>query len=155
MYYTLDACSSNFAVGAMSSPNWMSEKNLYSLFFQNICYLMYHFLKSTFLQGNKIIVPEVLIFFSFPFSSLLQPRIDDKHSRWLHLRIRPSSFPYLDTGKYPSPSKVKVKALVDGRWTLAFRDEESCKSALSMILEEINFQSVEVERRIKPLLDIK
>ncbi|XP_019197903.1 PREDICTED: uncharacterized protein LOC109191711 isoform X2 [Ipomoea nil] len=83
------------------------------------------------------------------------PRIDDKHSRWLHLRIRPSSFPYLDTGKYPSPSKVKVKALVDGRWTLAFRDEESCKSALSMILEEINFQSVEVERRIKPLLDIE
>nr|GMC93202.1 protein TRANSPARENT TESTA 9-like isoform X1 [Ipomoea batatas] len=85
------------------------------------------------------------------------PRIDDKHSRWLHLRIRPSSFPYFDTGKYPSPSpsKVKVKALVDGRWTLAFRDEESCKSALSMILEEINFQSVEVERRIKPLLDIE
>lgn len=120
----------------------------------NVPFNVIHF----FFQGNKIkVAPEVLIIFSFPFSSLLQPRIDDKHSRWLHLRIRPSSFPYLDTGKYPSPSpsKVKVKALVDGRWTLAFRDEESCKSALSMILEEINFQSVEVERRIKPLLDIE
>lgn len=82
------------------------------------------------------------------------PRIDDKHSKWLHLRIRPSSFPFLD--KYPSPSKVsKAKALVDGRWTLAFRDEESCKSALSMIAEEMHSQSAEVERRIQPLLDIE
>lgn len=44
---------------------------------------------------------------------------------------------------------------MDGRWTLAFRDEESCKCALSMILEEINLQGDEVERRLKPLLDIK
>ncbi|KAK1269880.1 hypothetical protein QJS04_geneDACA013941 [Acorus gramineus] len=44
-------------------------------------------------------------------------------------------------------------ALVDGRWTLAFRDEPSCKSAESMILEEMNLQSQEVEKRLKPLLD--
>lgn len=82
------------------------------------------------------------------------PRIDTKHPRWLHLRIRPSTLPFVDPSKSGTYGKAKTKALVDGRWTLAFRDEESCKSALSMILEEINLQSNEVERRIKPLLDI-
>lgn len=49
---------------------------------------------------------------------------------------------------------MKTKNLVDGRWTLAFRDEESCKSALGMILEEINFVSEEVHRRLKPLFNL-
>ncbi|KAK1551168.1 hypothetical protein Q3G72_031319 [Acer saccharum] len=83
------------------------------------------------------------------------PRIDEKHSRWLHLRIRPSTLPFTDSAKATAYSKLKAKALVDGRWTLAFRDEESCKSALSMILEEMNLQSVEVERRLRPLLDLE
>uniref|UniRef100_A0A5B6ZMZ0 FPL domain-containing protein n=1 Tax=Davidia involucrata TaxID=16924 RepID=A0A5B6ZMZ0_DAVIN len=83
------------------------------------------------------------------------PNIDDKHSRWLHLRIRPSSFPVVDSAKYTAHGKVKTKALIDGRWTLAFRDEESCKSALSMMLEEITLQSNEVERRLKPLLNLE
>ncbi|KAL5172766.1 Protein TRANSPARENT TESTA 9 [Glycine soja] len=84
-----------------------------------------------------------------------EPRIDDKHPRWLHLRIRPSSLPVLDPAKFNHPRKLKTKAFVDGRWTLAFRDEESCKSALSMILEEINFLSDEVHRRLKPLLNLE
>ncbi|KAH1232134.1 Protein TRANSPARENT TESTA 9 [Glycine max] len=83
------------------------------------------------------------------------PRIDDKHPRWLHLRIRPSSLPVLDPAKFNPNRKLKTKAFVDGRWTLAFRDEESCKSALSMILEEINFLSDEVHRRLKPLLNLE
>ncbi|XP_030952476.1 protein TRANSPARENT TESTA 9 isoform X1 [Quercus lobata] len=83
------------------------------------------------------------------------PRIDDKHSRWLHVRIRPSTLPFLDPAKSGAYGKVKTKALVDGRWTLAFRDEESCKSALSMILEEAKLQSNEVERRLKPLFDLE
>ncbi|KAB1204299.1 hypothetical protein CJ030_MR8G004629 [Morella rubra] len=83
------------------------------------------------------------------------PRIDDKHSRWLHLRIRPSTLPFLDPVKSGAYGKVKKKALVDGRWTLAFRDEESCKLALSMILEETKLQSDEVERRLKPLFDLE
>ncbi|KAL0302590.1 UNVERIFIED_CONTAM: protein TRANSPARENT TESTA 9, partial [Sesamum angustifolium] len=82
------------------------------------------------------------------------PRIDDKHPRWLHLRIRPSSFPFTDTPKYGAHGKVKSKSLVDGRWTLAFRDEESCKHALSMILEEVKLQSHEVERSLRPLLEL-
>lgn len=82
------------------------------------------------------------------------PRIDGKHPRWLHLRIRPSTLPFLDPAKSGAYGKVKTKALVDGRWTLAFRDEESCKSALSMILDEAELQSNEVERRLKPLFDL-
>lgn len=83
------------------------------------------------------------------------PRIDEKHMRWLHLRIRPSSFPYIDAAKPTSHAKVKSRALVDGRWTLAFRDEDSCKAAFSMIVEELKLLSDEVERRIKPMLDIE
>lgn len=98
----------------------------------------------------------LVITFRFLISSSLwlQPRIDTRHPRWLHLRIRPSTLPFVDPSKSGVYGKAKTKALVDGRWTLAFRDEESCKYALSMIIEEINLQGNEVERRIKPLLDI-
>ncbi|PIA43692.1 hypothetical protein AQUCO_01800029v1 [Aquilegia coerulea] len=81
------------------------------------------------------------------------PRIDDKHAKWLHLRIRPSTLPFGDPTKFDSFGKGRAKSLVDGRWTLAFRDEESCKSSYSMILEEMNLLSNEVERRLKPLLE--
>ncbi|XWS73298.1 hypothetical protein CRYUN_Cryun02cG0116300 [Craigia yunnanensis] len=83
------------------------------------------------------------------------PRIDDKHSRWLHLRIRPSTLPFLDPPKSGTHGKMGIKTLVDGRWTLAFRDDESCNTALSMILEEINLQGSEVERRLKSVLDLE
>ncbi|KAL3533286.1 hypothetical protein ACH5RR_006807 [Cinchona calisaya] len=83
------------------------------------------------------------------------PRIDDKHSRWLHLRIRPSSFPFADSAKYAAGGKFKTKAFIDGRWTLAFRDEGTCKAALSVIMEEIYFQTNEVQRRLQPLLGLE
>ncbi|KAI3709072.1 hypothetical protein L2E82_38813 [Cichorium intybus] len=81
-----------------------------------------------------------------------KPRIDERHSRWLHLRIRPSTLPLSETAKNAANLKLKSKSLVDGRWTLAFRDEASCKLALTMILEEIDFQCNEVERRLTPLI---
>ncbi|KAF5178319.1 Transparent testa [Thalictrum thalictroides] len=81
------------------------------------------------------------------------PRIDDKHAKWLHLRIRPSTLPFVDPFKFDAFGKGKAKSLIDGRWTLAFRDEESCKSSYSMILEEMDQLSNEVERRLKPLLE--
>ncbi|KAL4341766.1 hypothetical protein GQ457_08G002480 [Hibiscus cannabinus] len=81
------------------------------------------------------------------------PRIDDKQSRWLHLRIRPSTLPFLDPPN--TPKKRRLKPLVDGRWTLAFRDDESCKTALSMVLEEIDLQITEAERRLRPVLDLE
>ncbi|XP_068637653.1 protein TRANSPARENT TESTA 9-like isoform X2 [Aristolochia californica] len=81
------------------------------------------------------------------------PRVDDKHSKWLHLRIRPSSLPFLEPTKSDS-RKLKTKSLIDGRWTLAFKDKQSCKEAESMVLEELQLQSMEVERRLKHLLDL-
>ncbi|KAG6505614.1 hypothetical protein ZIOFF_037979 [Zingiber officinale] len=81
------------------------------------------------------------------------PKIDEKHPKWLHLRIRPSTFPFLDLAKPDVFNKGKVKNLVDGRWTLAFKDEEACKAAESMLVEEINLQQGEVEKRLKLLLD--
>ncbi|KAK1430005.1 hypothetical protein QVD17_12426 [Tagetes erecta] len=83
------------------------------------------------------------------------PKIDERHARWLHLRIRPSTLPLTETAKNAANLKLKSKSLVDGRWTLAFKDETSCKSALTMILEEIDLQCKEVERRLKPLLSIE
>ncbi|PWA54005.1 hypothetical protein CTI12_AA439910 [Artemisia annua] len=80
------------------------------------------------------------------------PRIDERHSRWLHLRIRPSTLPLNETAKNAANLKLKSKSLVDGRWTLAFKDEASCQSALNMINEEIDLQCNEVERRLKPLI---
>uniref|UniRef100_A0A7N0U4F9 FPL domain-containing protein n=1 Tax=Kalanchoe fedtschenkoi TaxID=63787 RepID=A0A7N0U4F9_KALFE len=83
------------------------------------------------------------------------PRIDEKHPRWLHLRIRPSTLPFMAPPKLGTYGKAKAKALVDGRWTLAFRDEESCKSAFSMIMEESNLQSREVEAMLGPLFNLE
>ncbi|CAH2051258.1 unnamed protein product, partial [Thlaspi arvense] len=84
-----------------------------------------------------------------------KPRIDEKHPRWLHLKIRPSTLPFLDPTKRGVYEKLKSKGLVDGRWTLAFRDEESCYSAYSMVVHEIDLQCSEVERRLKPLFDLE
>ncbi|KAF3452703.1 hypothetical protein FNV43_RR03136 [Rhamnella rubrinervis] len=122
----------------------------------------FHFLAITLGTSGWVILAEELplklqygiVRVAAPLASS-NPRIDDKHSRWLHLRIRPSTLPFADPAKFGAFGKSKTRSLVDGRWTLAFRDEESCKSALSMILEEIDLQSNEVERRLKPLLDLE
>ncbi|XP_066348518.1 protein TRANSPARENT TESTA 9-like isoform X3 [Miscanthus floridulus] len=78
------------------------------------------------------------------------PRIDTKHEKWLHLRIRPSSVPFLDTEKHKAKTK---KYLVDGRWTLAFSDEQSCKVAESMVIEEMKLQRDAVGEQLKPLVE--
>ncbi|KFK40296.1 hypothetical protein AALP_AA3G356800 [Arabis alpina] len=84
-----------------------------------------------------------------------KPQIDEKHPRWLHLRIRPSTLPFLDPTKRGVYEKLKSKGLVDGRWILAFRDDESCYSAYSMVVQEIDLQCSEVERRLQPLFDLE
>lgn len=101
-------------------------------------------------QGYGRFIKSVFTLVLLPF----QPKADDKHTRWLHLRIRPSSFPFTDTANYTAHGKVKSKALVDGRWTLAFRDEESCKHAFSMVQDEIKLQSCAVERSLQPVLEL-
>ncbi|ONK79442.1 uncharacterized protein A4U43_C01F6410 [Asparagus officinalis] len=81
------------------------------------------------------------------------PRIDERHPKWLHLRIRPYSLPYLDPLKFTASGKGKAKVLVDGRWTLAFRDEKACKAAESMVIEEMNLLHSQVEERVQSLLN--
>ncbi|XP_027919665.1 protein TRANSPARENT TESTA 9-like isoform X1 [Vigna unguiculata] len=83
------------------------------------------------------------------------PRIDDNHATWLHLQIRTSSLPFVNPVHFKDFRKKKTKASVDGRWTLSFKDEETCKSAFLMTVEEINFLSNEVHRRLKPLLNLE
>ncbi|KAJ3679462.1 hypothetical protein LUZ60_017473 [Juncus effusus] len=83
------------------------------------------------------------------------PRIDEKHPKWLHLRIRPSTLPFLDpSSKLSSFSKLsKPKVLVDGRWTLAFNSEESCEAAFEMVSKEASEQQRGVERELNKLLE--
>ncbi|KAG2571073.1 hypothetical protein PVAP13_7KG063700 [Panicum virgatum] len=78
------------------------------------------------------------------------PRIDDKHEKWLHLRIRPSTLPFLDSEKHKGKAK---KYLVDGRWTLAFSDEQSCKAAETMVIEEMKLQQDVVGKQLQPLVE--
>ena len=82
--------------------------------------------------------------------AFFQPRIDDKHEKWLHLRIRPSTLPFLDSEKHKGKAK---KYLVDGRWTLAFSDEQSCKAAETMVIEEMKLQQDVVGKQLQPLVE--
>ncbi|VAH46852.1 unnamed protein product [Triticum turgidum subsp. durum] len=79
------------------------------------------------------------------------PRTDEKHVKWLHLNIRPSTVPFLDPEKFKGKTK---KYLVDGRWTLAFRDEQSCKAAEAMVIEEMKLQQDAVREQLKALLEL-
>ncbi|BBN04516.1 hypothetical protein Mp_3g05320 [Marchantia polymorpha subsp. ruderalis] len=81
-----------------------------------------------------------------------KPRVDDDHPRWLHLRIRSPHWPSADAGKLGTGGS-RVKRLVDGRWTLAFSDEESCKNARVSVTEMIETQSKLVKQVLAPLLD--
>ncbi|KAG6507052.1 hypothetical protein ZIOFF_032392 [Zingiber officinale] len=67
--------------------------------------------------------------------------------------VRLSTLPFLDPARSDSFNKRKTKNLINGRWTLAFNDEEACKAAEAMLVEEINLQRSEVERRLIPLLN--
>ncbi|KAL3683721.1 hypothetical protein R1sor_001743 [Riccia sorocarpa] len=81
-----------------------------------------------------------------------KPRVDDDHPRWLHLRIRSPHWPSADAGKLGTGGS-RVKRLVDGRWTLAFPDEQSCKQAKGLVAEMIEIQSQLVKQVLDPLLD--
>ncbi|KAL8139778.1 hypothetical protein V2J09_005799 [Rumex salicifolius] len=82
------------------------------------------------------------------------PRVDEKRPKWLHLRIRPSVLPSVNSLRSFADRRKKGKPVVDGNWTLAFRDEATCKSAQNIIVEEMQLLRKEVGRQIKPLFDI-
>ncbi|KAJ7522979.1 hypothetical protein O6H91_18G033200 [Diphasiastrum complanatum] len=81
------------------------------------------------------------------------PRIDEEHGRWLHLRIRSPNYPSSEAQKIGgSLGGARTRRLVDGRWTLAFPDEESCKKAKLAVVEKMSIQQNNVEEVLHPLL---
>ncbi|KAK8968253.1 hypothetical protein KSP40_PGU008336 [Platanthera guangdongensis] len=80
------------------------------------------------------------------------PRIDENHPKWLHLRIRPPNLPAPDVN-HDQSRKSKAKVLIDGRWTLAFKDVDACRSAESMVVDEMRLLQSQVEQRLKPLVE--
>lgn len=80
-----------------------------------------------------------------------QPKIDEVHPTWLHLRIREFD-PKFEPNKIRGHrSNVSIPA-TDGKWTLGFQDAMACNAARSLILEEIRKQRSNVESLIAPLL---
>ncbi|GAQ82513.1 hypothetical protein KFL_001140010 [Klebsormidium nitens] len=81
-----------------------------------------------------------------------KPQIDSKHPRWLHLRIRSLRSPSADAGTM-SPVKSRSKRVPDGRWTVAFADEERAAYAARIVEEEMVIQRTAVRETLKPLLE--
>ncbi|MCO5602768.1 hypothetical protein L7F22_056906 [Adiantum nelumboides] len=81
------------------------------------------------------------------------PKVDGDHPKWLHLRIRSPHPPTTDIARAGS-GRPRARRLVDGRWTLAFADEKTCKYAQEVVLEEIEIQRLAVQQVTEPLLDV-
>lgn len=81
---------------------------------------------------------------------------DKRHPKWLHLRIRASTFPSNSQGgTFPffiQNPRNKSKKLADGRWTLAFPSEEKSRKAEISVLEEMCVQSNAVRQVLEPVL---
>lgn len=82
------------------------------------------------------------------------PKVDEDHPKWLHLRIRSPHSPSTDVGKVGTSGRPRVRRLVDGRWTLAFPDEKTCKYAQTAVLEEMDIQRSALQQVLEPLLDV-
>ncbi|KAG8483814.1 hypothetical protein CXB51_023387 [Gossypium anomalum] len=84
-----------------------------------------------------------------PLAGLSQPRIDEDHPTWLHLRIREFEPNFVKAKG--SQSKVSTPP-ADGRWTLGFHSAKACETARLLILEETCKQRSSVESMLAPLL---
>lgn len=78
--------------------------------------------------------------------------MDEDHPKWLHLRIRSPHAPTTDIAKLGGGGRPRTRRLVDGRWTLAFADDKTCKYAQEAVLEEIEIQRLAVQQVLEPLL---
>lgn len=89
----------------------------------------------------------------FFFSHLLQrqPKIDEAHPTWLHLRIREFD-PKFDQIKNKDHQSGMSNHVADGRWVLGFPNDKACEAARWVILEETRKQRSSVESLLSPLL---
>lgn len=81
------------------------------------------------------------------------PKVDKDHPKWLHLRIRSPHYPSAEFGKVGT-GRSRVRRLVDGRWTLAFPDEQTCNHAQEAVTEEIDIQRLAVAQVLEPFLNV-
>ncbi|ERN16157.1 hypothetical protein AMTR_s00030p00222710 [Amborella trichopoda] len=100
------------------------------------------------ISGKVLLAEEIfpdsnqgVVFAMAPLAGL-NPKIDETHQRWLHLRIRTKA-PTVGVNE-TSTSGLQSKHPDDGRWTIGFSDIETCKSARTLILEK------RAEQRISP-----
>lgn len=83
----------------------------------------------------------------------LNPRVDEKHSTWLHLQIREYD-PELEASKSSRyHSYTSDDHVIDRKWTLGFPNSESCEAARLVIVREISKLRSGVERLLAPLLE--
>lgn len=82
----------------------------------------------------------------------LKPKVDEIHPRWLHLQIR-ADLPSFGS-KVAASGRYKTSQMSDGRWTLAFSDEQACKDANLMILDEMEIQKSFVKYALESLLHV-
>ncbi|XP_015898856.3 protein TRANSPARENT TESTA 9 isoform X1 [Ziziphus jujuba] len=81
----------------------------------------------------------------------LDPKIDEAHPTWLHLRIREFD-PKFVQSKIKGHRSEMSSHLADGRWILGFPSNKACEAAQLLILEEIRKQRSSVESLLSPLL---
>lgn len=81
----------------------------------------------------------------------IQPKIDNDHPSWLHLRIREFD-PKFNTSKARSNHLKMSNHVADGKWTLGFPTAKACEAARLLILEETSKQRSFVEGILAPLL---
>lgn len=89
---------------------------------------------------------------TFYLFHLQQPKIDENHPTWLHLRIREFDPRYGVDKKRSHNSKMSSSSAVDGRWTIGFSTGKACEAARLQILEETRKQRSFVEAILAPLL---
>ncbi|XP_057855408.1 protein TRANSPARENT TESTA 9 isoform X4 [Cryptomeria japonica] len=82
----------------------------------------------------------------------LKPKVDEIHPRWLHLQIR-ADLPSFGS-KIAAIGRYRTNQMSDGRWTLAFSDEQACKYANLMILDEMAIQKSFVKYALESLLRV-
>jgi len=82
----------------------------------------------------------------------MQPKIDEKHSSWLHVGIRE-----FDPQFYSMKGREKHASMgddwADGRWTLGFPNARACEEAQLAILNEMGKQRSALQYMLAPLLE--
>lgn len=83
----------------------------------------------------------------------MQPKIDEQHSSWLHLRIREFDPQFYSIKGRGNQLSMPDHYSADGRWTLGFPNARACEEAQLAILNEMGKQRSAVEYMLAPLLE--